>query len=136
MFNIRFHTIPSEKQRYRTVGDWFFFRGELTAIAVSEMGNKDYEMLVGIHELIEAYLCERREVTEEEVNAFDIEYETARDEHRAAACGCVPDETSEPGDDKHAPYYDEHHFATEIEKQIAIKMGVDWDKYDEAVNAL
>lgn len=100
------------------------------------MENEDYAFLVGIHEAIEAYLCSKRGITESEVNAFDIEYENARESKGAARCGCHPTETSEPGHDPHAPYRNEHCFAEKIEKMIAGKLKVNWQEYDKKVNSL
>jgi hypothetical protein len=35
----------------------------------------------------------------------------------------------EPGSDLRAPYYQEHLFATFVEKMIAIQLGVNWEEY-------
>ena len=134
--DIKIKTIPHEEQRYETVGDWVLKDGRLDKILVSDMGNEDYEFLVGIHEAIEAYLCTKRGITEQEINNFDIDYEDARESKGKASCGCRPTETSEPGHDTHAPYRNEHCFAEKIERMIAKKLKVNWQKYDEKVNSL
>lgn len=120
------NVIPNDQQRYCTVGDWVWDGDSLT-ILVSKMGNWRYEMLVAFHELAEALICRHREIPEEIVSAFDIEYERNR---------AVDDTDSEPGDDPHAPYYREHQFATNVERQLALELDVNWNQYDDTVNNL
>ena len=123
---IEIKTIPHEDHRYETVGDWQIMPNGKIKIEVSDMGNDDYALLIGIHELIESWLCRKRKIPEDLVNAFDIAYEAKRPEG----------DVSEPGDDTSAPYWREHQFATKIERQIAKELGVSWEVYDEAVNSL
>jgi hypothetical protein len=118
-------TIEHGMQRYPTVGDWWFENGNLL-VFVSSMQNEDYEFLVSIHEQIEAYLCRKNNVSEEEVSAFDIKFEEGRVEGNVDEPGCHP----------LAPYFHEHAIATKVERLLAECMGVDWDGYDKAVNKL
>jgi hypothetical protein len=119
-------TIPHKSQQYPTVGDWRRdAEGNLRIFVSEEIGDK-YALLVAIHELIEVSLCEDRGITVEEVDAFDKAFENNR------AKGNV----DEPGDDPKAPYRKEHFFATSLERLMAAELGVDWQKYDDAVNAL
>jgi hypothetical protein len=90
------------------------------------MGNDDYAFLVAIHELVEVWLCNKRGITDEAVSAFDIEYEKNRPEG----------DESEPGNHPDAPYRKEHFFATNIERMIALELGLDWEKYSKAVMSL
>ena len=90
------------------------------------MGNEDYEFLVAVHELIEQYLCKKRNIKEPDISAFDIEFEKNRQ----------PGNEDEPGDDPSAPYRKEHFFATSIERLIAAELGVDWQEYDKKINLL
>jgi glycosidase len=113
-------TIEHNKQRYDTIGDWKFDRRGDLHIKVSDLHNADFEFLVGIHEAIEAFLCMRRGITGNMVDAFDLMWKGE----------------GEPGDDKKAPYHKEHVFATKIERQLATELGVDWDAYDEYINKL
>ena len=123
---IQLKTIPHSSQRYDTCGDWQIGDdGEIT-ISVSDMGDEDYALLVGVHELIEAWLCRKRGISQEAVDVFDFEYEKGRFEG----------DVSEPGDDPRAPYFMEHQFATQIERQIAQELRVNWQHYDETVTAL
>jgi len=122
-------TIPHNEQRYETVGDWFRDAEGVLHIKVSEMSNPHHEFLVAMHELAEVWLCEQRDITDQEVTRFDemFEMERAHGEHS---------EDSEAGDDPRAPYRDEHFFATNIERMLAYELGVDWEEYNAEIMAL
>lgn len=123
---IQMKTIPHSNQPYPTVGNWIIRQDGSIDIDVSDMQNEDYAFLVAIHEAIEVWLCRKRGVSEESVNAFDIEFEKNR-----------PDgDISEPGDHPNAPYRKEHFFATNIERMIAAELCVDWAAYDKVVTEL
>jgi hypothetical protein len=124
--NIRF--IPHKEQRYPTVGDWFF-RYTTLHIRTSIMDKEEYEILVAVHELVEAFLCRRAGVREEDVTAFDIKFE---DERAQGLHG----PTDEPGDDRAAPYYTQHQIATHVERFLCKALSIDWEEYDAAVNSL
>ena len=123
---IQLRTIPHSEQRYETCGDWENLPEGSLRISVSDMGNDDYAFLVAIHELVEVWLCNKRGITDEAVSAFDIEYEKNRPEG----------DESEPGNHPDAPYRKEHFFATNIERMIALELGLDWEKYSKAVRSL
>jgi hypothetical protein len=126
---IRIQTIPHDEHRYETVGDYFYPdspENKYMEVRVSKMGNPDYEFLVSIHEQIEAYLCEKRGISEESITKFDKNFESFREEGN----------TAEPGFDPSAPYVKEHAFATKIEIQLAEELGVDWDEYEKVINSL
>jgi hypothetical protein len=120
-------TIPHRDQRYPTVGDWQF-EGDTLNVRVSEMQNEQYEFLVGMHEVIEAWLAVTRSGPEVEakLDEFDIEYE----ENRQLG------DHSEPGNDSQCPVYFEHQIATGIERILAGLLGVDWNTYDATVDNL
>ena len=126
---INIETIPHEKQRYPTVGDWWWDNDGTIQIRVSEMYNEKYEFLVALHECVEIMLCKERGITEEEVSDFDIKFEAEREMKQHS-------EEDEPGDDDRAPYKSEHFFATNIERQMALELDVDWNQYDSAVVSL
>lgn len=117
--------IPHEKQRYATCGDWFW-EGKNLVVAVSSLGDWRMEMCVGIHEAIEALLCQVRGVPQDIVDAFDLEYERLRE----------PGDQSEPGDCIDAPYYFEHQIATGIERTLAAIFGISWNQYEDRIEAL
>jgi hypothetical protein len=108
-------TIPKESHRYDTVGDWQIKNGNID-IKVTDLKDVDYNFLLGLHELIEAYLCQRYGVTDEQVTAWDKAH---------------PD--IEPGDHPGAPYFEQHMFATKIEKLVAKRLNVKWKDYGKAV---
>ncbi len=118
-------TIPHKHQRYPTVGDWYV-KNKTLFVIVSKMGNKRYELLVAVHELIEKILCEHRGITQKKVDAFDRAFEKAR----------KPGNEDEPGFDPRAPYREEHKFATRIELLLANELGIDWQKYDKKICSL
>ncbi len=120
------YSIPHAQHRYPTVGDWLTDHGHVSHIIVSDMGNEDYSFLVALHELVEAWLCTKRGISQEAVDKFDMDFEQGRD---------FGDE-SEPGDDPCAPYNAEHHFASKIERLVADELGICWDHYDNAVSEL
>jgi hypothetical protein len=86
-------TIDHSKQRYATVGDWQV-KPDGLHITVSKMSDPRYEFLVGMHEVIEAYLALHAGVSPETVAKFDRAYEAKRKKG----------DDSEPGDDPRAPY--------------------------------
>lgn len=122
-------TIPHSWQEYPTVGNWASTKDGVGCIFVSEMGSDDYEFLVMIHELIEFHLCKKRGITDEAVSAFDINFEKEREKG-------VHSPDAEPGDSELAPYFNEHQFATKIERQLAEELGVNWDKYNDVIVSL
>lgn len=135
---IEIQSIPHKRQRYETAGDYYFANEssrsteETLYFRVSEM-NSVYEFLVVAHEFIEWFLITKQGIKIEAIDKFDMAYEDSRKAGIQAPCGCKPTSESEPGFDKHAPYYNAHRFATRIEKMLAKFLGVDWEKYDKAV---
>ena len=128
--NIEIKTIPNNEQRYPTCGDYFMDENEKLQFRISQMGNKDYEFLVSIHEQIEQHMLEKRGVSIAEIDAFDIAFEKLREENPTI----IGDQ--EPGYMISAPYHKEHCFAEKIERQLAEELGVNWDDYEKTINAL
>ena len=110
-------SIPHSEQRYDTIGDWVFGpeTGNLL-IKVSSLDDWKKELLVGIHELIEAALCKDRGIREEDVTTWDKDHPGS----------------DEPGALQGAPYWEEHAFAEVIERQVAKELGVRWESYERA----
>lgn len=126
---IKIETIPHENQRYDTVGDWTISEDGEIAIFVSDMGNPDFEFLVALHELVEVKLCQKRGITQKQVDDFDIAYEKKREKSLTV-------DTSEPGDNALAPYRREHCAASGVERILASEMDVCWSDYETAINSL
>lgn len=116
-------TVPHPAQRYDTVGDYMGSATGDLHVSVSDMGNPDYEFLVAIHELVEAYLCRKRGISDEAITDFDVIFESRRP---------AWDKTSEPGDDPAAPYQNEHNFATAVERMVCAALDVKWADYEAA----
>ena len=123
---ITINSIEHKDQRYPTVGDWFYEPDGSLTINVSRMQDSRYELLVAIHELIEAALCEDRGITQDAVDQFDKDFEENRH----------PDNLDEPGDDPRAPYRREHCFATGVERLLAAELEVDWKTYEDFLDLL
>ena len=129
MRHIEICTIPHEHQRYSTTGDYFRDRDGVHQIRVSYVPDWRMNFLVMVHELIEYGLALARGIPEEEVTAFDIQFEKEREQG-------LHSEHDEPGDDKTNPYYREHFFATSIERIVAQELGVDWQDYGQEISKL
>lgn len=122
--------VAHRRQRYETVGDWIPGSSKRpTEIRVSKMKDQRYVFLVALHEMIEYELCRKNGVSDEEVIAFDTNFEAER--RRG-----LHSRKAEPGNHPRAPYRDEHGFATMIEAMVAKKLGVKWSAYEEALAAL
>ncbi len=112
---ISISVIPKDQQRYDTTGDWFVADGTIH-VKVADLKNNDYNFLLGIHEMVEAYLCQKSGVTDDVVTAWDKAHPGL-----------------EPGDDMAAPYFEQHMFATKVERLVAKRLGVSWKAYGRAV---
>lgn len=124
---IHIKTIPHHEHRYETVGD-YWYEGETLEMRVSEMDD-DYVFLVAIHELVESYLCKKRGISVESIDAFDKQFEEDRIKLNWG-------DDLEPGNDPKAPYKKEHFFAEVIERMVANELKIDWQKYDKTVMSL
>src|SRR4051812_42927292 len=128
MLDIHIKTIPHKEHRYPTVGDYWRDKDGSLQVRISDFGNDDHAFLVAIHELIEWYLTEKHGIKEEDITAFDEQFE------KELAEGLHPT-NKEPGFDPRAPYIKEHTFATTIEKQLAAELGIDWEQYGKELSA-
>jgi hypothetical protein len=123
------NTIEHKDQRYPTVGDYFIDWLGRRRVVISEMKDDRYEQLVLIHELVEMFLVEDRKISEKSIDAFDKKFEAERKKGKRP-------KDAEPGNDKRAPYFKEHQFATKVEMMLAKELGVNWKKYNQYVNGL
>jgi hypothetical protein len=125
--NITIKSIPHAKHRYPTVGDWWFEDGgETLQIRVSQELPQKSQDLVVLHELAEVFMCRANGVGQLEVDQFDMAYEKNR----------KSGDTSEPGDQKDAPYFLQHQIATMIELIASRQMDVNWQKHEDEIEAL
>lgn len=144
---IDWRVIPHSQQNYPTVGNWWLDDKATLHLRVSSMSDPRYELLVGIHELIEALLCQFASIASSDVDAFDEGFERIRanlisgnQPIRTLECGCKLEKDLaleyEPGDDPHAPYRRQHQIATVCERALAFFMDVNWSKYEREVESL
>jgi hypothetical protein len=118
--------VEHKAQRYPTIGDWVLEEDHTIHIFVSDTGRWLMNMLVAIHELVEAVGCLHGGIKQIDVDNFDIEYENSR----------PPGDVSEPGDCPKAPYHKQHMFASFIERAMALEFKMDWDNYEKVLNDL
>lgn len=118
--NIHIEVIPESQQRPEVNGaDWFFdAQGDLQ-VRVSPLSDWRREVLLGIHEAVEAIMCKYNGVKQESVDAFDAEYDKGHTFDLNA------------GDDPAAPYGREHCLATAIERILCAELEVNWKEYDD-----
>jgi hypothetical protein len=93
---------------------------------VSNLKNDNYEFLIALHELVEYKLITEKGIRIEDIDRFDKKFEADRLKGKHS-------KEAEPGDALDSPYRLEHQFATYIEGLMAVKLGVDWIKYSQAV---
>jgi hypothetical protein len=93
------------------------------------MKDHRYVFLVALHEMVEYELCKMHGITDNEVVAFDVNFEAERRMN-------LHSNDAEPGDHPKAPYRSEHEFATMVEMMVAKRMGVSWTDYEKTVLAL
>ena len=117
MPTVTMNAIPYAKMRYSTAGDWRWRDIDMLEITVARMPDPRYETLIATHELVEAVLCRQDGISEQAVDAWDKAHLDA----------------DEPGEIPGAPYFKQHAAASEIERLLAAKLGVDWKKYSKAI---
>lgn len=126
MRTLKVQVIPHEQQRYNTAGDYFTDVNGVEQFRISLLSENKFEHLAMIHEIVERVLTFHAGVTNEAVDEFDISFEKRR----------ATEILGEPGDDPTAPYYRMHQIATIVERIVAAELGVDWHRYELALNDL
>ncbi len=110
-------SIPASQQRYDTCGDWWFDQDGTLQLRVSSddptLTTENHQLLVALHELVEAKLCQARGITQQQVDDYDMGSEQYFKENG-----------EEPGDQFDAPYRREHRFAMLIEHLMAHELGL------------
>ena len=122
---LKIELILHGEQRYETAGDWQIDADGAICIKVSDTGYRMDALLVGIHEAVEAILCDAHNVLESDVDAFDIEF-----------CKTHDLEKEEPGEDPKAPYRREHAAADVVERIVALQADENWGEYSDRIDAL
>jgi hypothetical protein len=116
--------IDAKEQRYPTAGDYWIDENTLE-VRITKQGNRDYEFMIMIHELIEEYLTRRKGINEQSILEFDLEWEKKKEQGLTTA--------EEPGAEPDCPYKREHFLATVIEGLLALEMGIDFQTYDQEI---
>jgi hypothetical protein len=124
MKRVIIEVIPHQAQRYNTVGDWFYpvLAPDNLTICVSNTGHWHSNMLIAVHELVEAILCKDAGITQEQVDKFDFTFTKYLGE--------------ESGDAIDAPYRDQHCIAMAVERMLCGAMQIAWAKHEERIEAL
>jgi hypothetical protein len=89
-------------------GDWYIASDGVLVIKVTGDVLAREGFLYALHELIEAFLCLDRGISQQSVDAFDARFNG----------------DGEPGDDPRAPYRQEHRFACLVEHLVAHELGM------------
>jgi hypothetical protein len=117
--NITIKVVDPKEMRPEVDGvDWFWDVEGNLQVQVAPMSDWRREVLLGIHEAVEAIMCKHNGVTQAAVDEFDQQY----DKTHSTDCNA--------GDDPAAPYSREHCFATAIERILCAELGVNWLEYD------
>jgi len=119
--DIRINITKHFRQKYDTAGD-YEARNGMWYVTISELPDWRHSFLVAIHELVEMACTKHNGVDWKEIDAFDIE--GGGKDH--------PD----PGSLEDAPYHKEHMAAEHIERKVAELLGVEWETYNQALDAL
>ena len=124
-YGAHLQTIPHQDQRYETAGDWGYGPTGILTVSVSDTGTEDYNFLLALHELVEAYLCKRANISVDAVEGFDIPF-------------LMNPSTShlEPGDSPESPYHRQHTQAEIVERVMCEILDRDWASYSESIEKL
>lgn len=118
--NITINVISEAEQRGCVSGcDWQFDSSGDLNVSISPLSDWRREVLLGVHEAVEAVMCKQAGITQQQVDEFDVAFDKAH-----------PDEPDlGAGDDPAAPYFRQHVAATAIESILCTELGVNWDDY-------
>src|SRR3569833_3013995 len=126
MRNFVIKKIPHAQQRYNTVADYQRDDAGGATVRVSDLGNPIMELAVVTHEMVEITLCDQAGITDDVIDAWDMNYPAMRG----------PDDPLEPGDHPDAPYHRQHVAATKAERAVVEAGGLTWEQHDGTIVAL
>jgi hypothetical protein len=127
--------IPHSAQRYPTCGDWQWetvseydpqtgeykdLGSEKLMVNISDTGNNWSNLLVAIHEIVEAVLCKWANISEKEVDDWDMSHLDSDD----------------PGSLEGCPYYLQHTIATSIEVILCCALFMSWSEHCRRIESL
>ena len=120
---IRIRFVESGEQRYPTCGDYQDM-SEYHLFTITKQDNWRKNLLIFLHEFIEYSLCEDREIPEQMITDYDLEWN-----RRLEAGEVLADEPGNEPDNN--IYKNEHRIAENFERLFAEYLGVDWFEYDK-----
>lgn len=124
---IHLTVIPPEQHRPEVDGcDWQWDKDGNLHVKISPLADWREEVLLMVHEAIEALICKHQGVSQEAVDKFDQAYDAAHPNE--------PDLNA--GDDPLAPYDRAHTVATACERMMAFALDVQWGEYDKHLATL
>lgn len=118
---IEIYSVHKKLIRHDQVGDWWYDNNSIK-VHVLQTLSPDSQFAVAIHELTEAWECRKHGITDDQVCAFDQQYEAERKEGKHK-------EDDEPGDDPRSPYRKEHISATHVEYAACAAIGLNWKEH-------
>ena len=119
--SIHTKTIQAKHMRYPTAGD-YLDSGVAWHIRVARMDDWRHTALVLVHELVEMITTKHQGIDWKDIDDWDT-------------IGGGKD-SDDPGSLPDAPYHDAHMFAESLERQLAEKLGIDWNDYNTALDSL
>lgn len=118
--------VSLKKQRYETLGDYFYDKSGIRHFKITDTGNDLYNDLILIHEMIEEVLTRAKGIKEEIILRHDLEFEKLLLDGKVS-----PDD--EPGEHKNSPYRKEHAIAEIVERMMINHLGLIWKEYDAEI---
>jgi len=119
--------VPHLTQRYDTAGDWYLDKDpSILHIRASRLDkdldpNNWFSICVAYHELTEALSCLANNISDKEVDEFDMNFKG----------------DGEPGDNINCPYNTQHAFASEQEKRLLDSLDVpNHNSFEMAIDSL
>jgi hypothetical protein len=102
------------------MGDWTVDPAGMLHIKVTSTGDWRYDALLAIHELVEALLCRDKDISQDAVDQFDLNFSGK----------------GEPGDEQTAPYYQQHQEAFVIEHTLSFFLTVNFLQYCDQIDVI
>lgn len=112
---------PHKHQTYNTAGNYNQW-DNYWLLEVSELPDWRMEAAIVIHEFVEMCLTKHRGISWDDITRYDT-------------VGNGKD-SDDPGANEDAPYHKEHTEAERLERLFCDMIGIEWDVYNKALDAL
>ena len=123
---ITLKSVEPRKVRANQCGDWHWGADGSLLVSVRNDLSKNTQLLIALHEFIEAILCKKAGISDAQVTGFDIAFELEREAGKHK-------EDDENGDDPRAPYHQEHINATAMEMFMCSMLGLTWKEHSKEI---